>query len=76
LHTAHHGPTTRDAYLEVYPAFIALGDGELSTGGYAPSFIEDWFDARVKGGQMEDVRGYRFTETYGNALVATMDRCR
>ena len=68
LHTVHHGATTWEAYLEAYRSFIAFGDGELTTGGYAPGFVEDWFDAKSKGGQMEEVGGLRLTAAYRAAV--------
>lgn len=47
-------------FLDAYPELIALGDGEVTTGGYAPSFVESWLDARLAGGQIErTARGLR-----------------
>ncbi|TBU85603.1 SMI1/KNR4 family protein [Phytopseudomonas dryadis] len=37
----------RRDYLDAYPALIALAGGGFSTGGYAPGFVEDWFERRV-----------------------------
>jgi hypothetical protein len=39
-------------YLKIYPNIIALAGGEFSTGGYAPGFIEDWFDKRSAEGKI------------------------
>lgn len=40
---------TEQAYLKEFPNIIVCG-GEFSTGGYAPSFVEDWLKAREKEG--------------------------
>ncbi len=40
-------PVFRDEYLENYSKLIVFG-GEFSTGGYAPCFIADWLDNRIK----------------------------
>lgn len=37
-------------YLKFYPQMIAISDGEFSTNGYAPSFIEDWLSERITSG--------------------------
>ena len=34
-------------YLSRYTEMIAFGDGEFSTGGYAPGFVEDWINERI-----------------------------
>jgi hypothetical protein len=44
--------TSKAAYLKSYPNIIALANGEFSTGGYAPGFIEDWFDNLYAAGQL------------------------
>ena len=46
-------PTTpRAKYLKKYPSIIAFGDGQFSTKGYAEGFITDWFESRMKAGQL------------------------
>jgi len=40
---------TEQAYLKEFPNIIVCG-GDFSTGGYAPSFVEDWLKARKKAG--------------------------
>lgn len=49
LYTKSYPQTTRDKYLGVYEQMIAFG-GEFSTGGYAPGFITDWLDNRLRQG--------------------------
>ena len=44
--------TTRAKYLKKYPSIIAFGDGQFSTKGYAEGFITDWFESRMKAGQL------------------------
>jgi hypothetical protein len=46
LYSQAHSVTSKAEYLAVYPTIVALADGQFSTGGYAPGFIEDWFDSR------------------------------
>lgn len=41
--------TGKEQYLKIYPSMLALPtDGEFTTGGYAPAFVEDWFKERVQ----------------------------
>lgn len=40
---------TEQAYLKEFPNIIVCG-GAFSTGGYAPSFVEDWLKSRKKTG--------------------------
>lgn len=40
--------TNPESYLKAYPAMIAMSGTEFSTGGYAPAFIEEWMDDRLK----------------------------
>ncbi len=37
---------SKEDYFNKYPSMIAFGDGEFSTGGYAPDFIKDWMSER------------------------------
>jgi hypothetical protein len=62
--------TSKAAYLKIYPNIIALAGGEFSTGGYAPGFIEDWFDKRSAEGQIAvNSSGHlAFTEAAEHAL--------
>jgi hypothetical protein len=46
LYSAARGVKTQEQYLTAYPQMIAFGDGELTTGGYGPGFIEEWFENR------------------------------
>lgn len=62
LYTRVYPNTNRDQYLEVYSKMIAFG-GEFSTGGYAPGFISDWLDDRVRHGMIVNTNGtLRFTD--------------
>ncbi|MHC4178451.1 MAG: glucan biosynthesis protein, partial [Planctomycetota bacterium] len=47
LYTISKKVSSKEDYLEVYPDMIAFGDGEFSTGGYAPHFVEDWITDRL-----------------------------
>ncbi|WP_340026423.1 Imm51 family immunity protein [Paenibacillus sp. FSL K6-1096] len=62
LYTSVYPETSRDQYLEVYSKMIAFG-GEFSTGGYAPGFITDWLDDRIRQGMIVNTGGkLRFTD--------------
>lgn len=56
LYTESYPQPTRDEYLEVYPKMIAFG-GVFGQGGYAPGFISDWLDRRIKEGQIVKSHG-------------------
>jgi hypothetical protein len=55
--------TSKAAYLKIYPSIIALAGGGLSTGGYAPGFIEDWFAKRSAEGEIAADAGGHLTFT-------------
>jgi len=52
LYSQAHTVSSKAEYLTAYPTILALVDGEFSTGGYAPGFIEDWFDKHYAEGQI------------------------
>jgi hypothetical protein len=52
LYSQVHPVTSEASFVEVYPDIIALADAEFSTGGYAPGFVEDWFQLRREEGQI------------------------
>ncbi|MEK3696355.1 Imm51 family immunity protein [Paenibacillus sp. FSL R10-2199] len=69
LYTSAYPQTNRDQYLEVYSKIIAFG-GEFSTGGYAPGFISDWLDERVRQGMIVESEGaLRFTDIAEEQLL-------
>lgn len=69
LYTKSYPETSRDQYLEIYKNIIAFG-GEFGQGGYAPSFISDWLDHRMKEGQIiQDHRRIHFTDTFAEKVV-------
>lgn len=43
---------TRTDYLNLFPDLLVLSDGEINTGGYAPGFIEDWWEMKEKSGKI------------------------
>ena len=51
LYTTLQPVRTEQEYLKTYPEMIA-GDGDLTTGGYAPDFIKDWLDKRRSDGDI------------------------
>ncbi|MBY0009148.1 Imm51 family immunity protein [Paenibacillus typhae] len=56
LYTDSYPQPSRDEYLEAYPKMIAFG-GAFGQGGYAPGFISDWLDRRIKEGQIVKSHG-------------------
>lgn len=69
LYTNAYPETGREQYLEVYSKMIAFG-GEFSTGGYAPGFITDWLDDRLRRGMIvEDEEKLRFTSEAKEQLL-------
>lgn len=52
LYTMSNKVTDKAEYLEVYEVMVAFGDGEFTTGGYGPDFIEDWITNRLKHGEI------------------------
>ncbi|WP_338019681.1 Imm51 family immunity protein [Paenibacillus piscarius] len=69
LYTNAYPDTSREQYLEVYSKMIAFG-GEFSTGGYAPGFITDWLDDRIRQGMIVNTGGnLRFTDEAKEQLL-------
>lgn len=63
---------SREHYLEVYPHMLVMGQG-FSTGGYAPGFVEAWFDARAAAGDIVSSEGgLRFHERVVERLDAVL----
>jgi hypothetical protein len=52
LWTTSNRLTSKEEFLEVYPKMIALGDGEFTTGGYGPGFVEKWLEGRLSRGEI------------------------
>lgn len=73
LYTNAYPQPSREKYLEVYSQMIAFG-GEFGQGGYAPGFISDWLDRRIKEGQIVHLNGgLTFTE---QAVREVMERLK
>ncbi|MFD0715762.1 Imm51 family immunity protein [Paenibacillus sp. GCM10027626] len=56
LYTVSYPEVTREQYLEEYKNIIVFGQ-EFSTGGYAPAFISDWLDDRLRQGKIVENGG-------------------
>jgi hypothetical protein len=48
LYTHSNAVKSEREYLQAYEDMIAFGDGQVTTGGYAPEFIKDWLRKRRK----------------------------
>jgi len=69
LFSTAHAVQAPQAFLDVYPDLIALGDGEVRTGGYAPQFLADWMKARVAGAAILDRgQGLTLSEEHREAM--------
>ncbi len=69
LYTQMYPGITRERYLNEYKKIIALAE-EFCTGGYAPDFITDWLDERIKKGLIiESNQRIKFTEKAISQLV-------
>lgn len=74
LWTKEHPVFTREEFLRDYEKILALA-GEFSTGGYAPGFVSDWFDARVKSGAIRRAkRGLALAPKAAAAIVKKLAR--
>lgn len=72
LYTKSYPDTSRDQYLEAYQNIIAFG-GEFGQRGYAPSFITDWLDARMKEDRIIQDQGLiRFTNSYTEEVITKL----
>lgn len=62
--------SSKEAFIKEYPKMIAFGNNEISTGGYAPSFVEDWFNQRFKSKEITKglFSGYKLTNNYKREL--------
>lgn len=60
---------TREQFEENYPPMVAIGNKEISTGGYA-SFFLDWFDQRIHASQIikKQSGGLLFSDHYKKQL--------
>lgn len=72
LYTHRYETNAREDYLAVYDKMIAFG-GEFSTGGYAPAFIEDWLEQRIKENQIVDAKGKLVsTDSFVQTILARL----
>ena len=56
----------REEYLKGYPDLLVFGDGEFTTGGYAPDFVKGWLDDRIQRREIVGVSAgsLRFSDAY------------
>ncbi|GGF95785.1 hypothetical protein GCM10010912_45910 [Paenibacillus albidus] len=73
LYTRSYPETGRQQYLDTYDKMIAFG-GEFGQGGYAPGFISDWLDGRIREGRIVQENGVlRFTDEARKAVIAQLE---
>lgn len=74
LYIKSYPNTSREQYLTAYENIIAFG-GEFGQGGYAPAFITDWLDTRVKEGRIvQDDGVMRFTNSYAEEVITKLKK--
>ncbi|MBD8499572.1 SMI1/KNR4 family protein [Paenibacillus arenosi] len=72
LYTKSYPNTNREEYLKMYDRMIAFG-GEFGQGGYAPGWITEWLERRMKEGRIIQENGrLRFTEQFTTELMNTL----
>ncbi|MGC3943765.1 MAG: SMI1/KNR4 family protein [Chryseolinea sp.] len=66
---------SKEEFMKDYPSMVALGNNEISTRGYA-NFFGDWFDERVKSGQIAKglFSGFKFTDEFKKNLFARISK--
>jgi hypothetical protein len=60
---------TKQQFIKDYPPMVAMGNNEISTGGYA-NFFEDWFDEKIRNKEITKglFSGLHFTGAYKQQL--------
>lgn len=61
---------SKEQFIKEYPPMIAFGNNEISTGGYAPAFVEDWFNEKLKNKNITKgfFSSYKFSDNYRRNL--------
>lgn len=73
LYTKSYPSADRETYLEAYKSMIAFG-GAFGTGGYAPGFITDWLDDRIRQGMITEKNGeLSFADQAAGALLEKLN---
>lgn len=72
LYSQVHKLVSMKEYLEIYPSIMSL-EGEFSTGGYSPAFVQDWAKEKTKLQQVAQSKlGLRFTEEYLSTVIEAL----
>lgn len=72
LYTKTYPRTDREAYLARYPDMLVFGTG-FATNGYAPGFVSDWLDERLRQGLIvSENGGLRFTDEAAAEVIAQL----
>ncbi|QNP60587.1 SMI1/KNR4 family protein [Paenacidovorax monticola] len=69
---SHSRPVrSMEGFLQSYPGVIAMvGSAHFGTGGWAPAFVEDWFQARITASELVQADGgWRFSPNFSAALL-------
>jgi hypothetical protein len=71
LLTLNKKMSTKEEFVKEYPQMVAMGNNEISTGGYANFFV-DWFDEKIRNKEISKglFSGLQFTEKYKKQLFS------
>lgn len=76
LYSKNREIKSKEEYLKDYPKMIAFGNREISTGGYAPDFIVDWFNERLNKENITtgSLSGLKFTAGFEKILIDNLKK--
>lgn len=66
---------SKEQFIEEYPSMVAMGNNEISTGGYA-DYFSDWYDLRIKNKEIKSgiFSSLKFTDDYKAALFEQIEK--
>lgn len=66
---------SKKQFIEEYPSMVAMGNNEISTGGYA-DFFSDWYDLRIKNKEIKSgfFSSLKFTDDYKATLFKQVEK--
>jgi len=75
LYSKNKTISSKKNYLDKYPKMIAFGNQEITTYGYAPTFVEDWINNRITNRLIGQRFGsLRFQKDYESIILSKLDK--